>query len=131
MRHLRHHYYVGLLTAAAHHSITHQAPQAFNVITTARLRDRTLDLVAYPDRSGRPSNAASVAALALEGGRLDVQVMAANASTYRLAHADLGGDQRTHSHPRARASPVSCASTRTPHRHATSHQPHVTAIRGR
>ena len=121
MHHLGHAYYVGLLTAAARHGFTHHAPQVFHVVTTARLRDRTigrsriafvyakhcserltvsstvptgklvlsslavtlLDLVAYPDRSGGPSNVASIAALALEDGRLDVHTLVASAATYR------------------------------------------------
>ncbi|TVR86719.1 MAG: hypothetical protein EA416_15085 [Trueperaceae bacterium] len=122
MRHLGHAYYVGLLTAAARHGLTHHAPQVFHVVTTARLRDRTvgrskiafvyakhcrdrhtvratvptgqlivsslvvtlLDLVSHPDRSGGPSNVASIATLALEDGRFDVDALAANAATYRV-----------------------------------------------
>jgi predicted transcriptional regulator of viral defense system len=121
MRHLGHPYYVGLLAAAARHGISHHAPQVFHVVTTARLRDRTIgrstiefvygarcserqtleqtvptgklvmssiavtlfDLVAYPDRSGGPSNAATIAALALEEERLDISAVVENASTYR------------------------------------------------
>jgi len=42
MRHLGHPYYVGLLSAAAHHGLTHHAPQVFQVVTSARLRDRRI-----------------------------------------------------------------------------------------
>ena len=42
MRHLGHPYYVGLLSAAAHHGIARHAPQVFQVVTLARLRDRTI-----------------------------------------------------------------------------------------
>jgi predicted transcriptional regulator of viral defense system len=42
-----------------------------------------LDLVAYPARSGGPSNVASIAALALDEKRLDISAVAANASTFR------------------------------------------------
>ncbi len=122
MRHLGHAYYVGLLTAAARHGLSHHAPQVFHVVTTARLRDRTigrskiafvyakhcrerrtvrstaptgqlvlsslavtlLDLVSYPDRSGGPSNVASIAALALEDERLDINALVASAATYRV-----------------------------------------------
>ena len=121
MRHLGHAYYVGLLTAAARHGLTHHAPQVFHVVTTARRRDRTigrsriafvyakhcrarrtvrstvptgrlvlsslavtlLDLVSYPDRSGGPSNVASIAASVLEDERLDVHALASSAATYR------------------------------------------------
>lgn len=40
MRHLGHDYYVALLSAAQARGIAHQAPQVFQVMTTARLRDR-------------------------------------------------------------------------------------------
>jgi len=42
MRHLDHPYYVGLLSAAAHHGIAHHASHVFHVVTSARLRDRTI-----------------------------------------------------------------------------------------
>jgi predicted transcriptional regulator of viral defense system len=42
MRHLGHPYYVGLLSAAGHHGITHHASHVFHVVTAARLRDRTI-----------------------------------------------------------------------------------------
>jgi len=122
MRHLGHAYYAGLLTAAARHDLAHHAAQVFHVVTSARLRDRTigrskiafvdakhcrdrqtvratvptgqlvvsslavtlLDLVSHPDRSGRPSNVASIAALALEDGRLDGDALEANVATYRV-----------------------------------------------
>lgn len=40
MRHLGHDYYVGLLSAADVYGFAHQRPQVFQVVTTARLRDR-------------------------------------------------------------------------------------------
>ncbi|MDX1622299.1 MAG: type IV toxin-antitoxin system AbiEi family antitoxin [Nitriliruptorales bacterium] len=40
MRHLGHPYYVGLLTAAARHGARHQAAQVFQVVSSARIRDR-------------------------------------------------------------------------------------------
>src|SRR5680860_184380 len=40
MRHLGHAYYVCLLSAAEIHGFAHQRPQAFQVMTPARLRDR-------------------------------------------------------------------------------------------
>ena len=43
-----------------------------------------LDLVSHPDRSGGPSNAASIATVALEDGRFDVDALAANVATYRV-----------------------------------------------
>jgi len=123
MRHLGHDYYVGLLAAAARHGLSHHAPQVFHVVTTARLRDRTigrskiafvyakhcserqtihatvptgrlvvsslsvtlLDLVSYPHHSGGLSNVASIAALALEEGRVDTKALVTNAATYRVS----------------------------------------------
>ena len=42
MTHLGHHYYIGLLSAAALHGASHQSPMVFQVVTPARLRDRTV-----------------------------------------------------------------------------------------
>jgi predicted transcriptional regulator of viral defense system len=42
MTHLGHGYYVGLLSAAELHGAAHQRPQAFQVVTDARVRDREL-----------------------------------------------------------------------------------------
>lgn len=42
MRHLGHTYYIGLLSAAAHHGIAHHATPVFQVVTNARLRNRTV-----------------------------------------------------------------------------------------
>ncbi len=60
MRHLGHPYYVGLLSAAAHHGIAHHASHVFQVVTTARLRDRTIgrsriDFVHAVDVASRPT----------------------------------------------------------------------------
>lgn len=45
MVHLGHEYYVGLLSAAEAHGFAHQRPQVFQVITPARLRDRSFGRV--------------------------------------------------------------------------------------
>ena len=45
MRYLDHEYYVGFLSAAEVHGATPQRPQVFQVITDARLNDRTFDRV--------------------------------------------------------------------------------------
>ena len=45
MAHLGHPYYVGLLSAAEIHGAAHQRPQVFQVVTTARLRDRAFGRV--------------------------------------------------------------------------------------
>jgi predicted transcriptional regulator of viral defense system len=45
MRHLGHRYYVALLSAAAYHGASHQAPQAFQVMTDHRVLDRTIERV--------------------------------------------------------------------------------------
>ena len=45
MRYLGHEYYVGYLSAAEVHGAAHQRPQVFQVITDARLNDRTFDRV--------------------------------------------------------------------------------------
>ena len=45
MRYLDHEYYVGFLSAAEVHGATHQRPQVFQVITDARMNDRTFDRV--------------------------------------------------------------------------------------
>ena len=45
MRHLGHEYYVGLLSAAELHGFAHQRPQVFQVMTPARLRDRSFGRV--------------------------------------------------------------------------------------
>lgn len=45
MRHLGHEYYVCLLTAAEAHGFAHQRPQQFQVMTSARLRDRSFGRV--------------------------------------------------------------------------------------
>ena len=45
MRYLGHEYYVGYLSAAEVHGAAHHRPQVFQVITVARLNDRTFDRV--------------------------------------------------------------------------------------
>jgi predicted transcriptional regulator of viral defense system len=45
MRYLDHEYYVGFLSAAEVHGAAHQRPQVFQVITDARLNDRTFERV--------------------------------------------------------------------------------------
>lgn len=45
MRHLGHDYYVCLLSAAEAHGFAHQRPQVFQVMTRARLRDRSFGRV--------------------------------------------------------------------------------------
>ncbi len=42
MNFLGHPYYVGFLSAAALHSASHQAAMVFHIVTTARLRSRTI-----------------------------------------------------------------------------------------
>lgn len=59
MSHLSHDYYVGLLSAAAIHGASHQAPMVFQVVTPARLRDRTigrtrLQFIQRTDAAERP-----------------------------------------------------------------------------
>ena len=65
MRHLGHPYYVGLLSAAAHHGVDHHAGQVFHVVTSARLRDRTIgrsriEFVHTSDVVSRPTVVATV-----------------------------------------------------------------------
>ncbi|MGI8791835.1 MAG: type IV toxin-antitoxin system AbiEi family antitoxin domain-containing protein [Acidimicrobiales bacterium] len=60
MRHLGHDYYVCLLTAAEAHGFAHQKPQQFQVMTPARLRDRSfgrvqLSFVTSSDTASRPT----------------------------------------------------------------------------
>ncbi|MCX6536905.1 MAG: type IV toxin-antitoxin system AbiEi family antitoxin [Actinobacteria bacterium] len=45
MKHLGHDYYVGYLSAAEVHGSAHQRPQVFQVLTSARLKDRTFGRV--------------------------------------------------------------------------------------
>lgn len=45
MKHLGHPYYVGFLSAAEIHDAAHQRPQVFQVVTTARLANRTFGRV--------------------------------------------------------------------------------------
>lgn len=45
MRHLGHRYYVALLSAAAYHGASHQAPQVFQVMADARVLDREIGRV--------------------------------------------------------------------------------------
>lgn len=45
MNHLGHPYYVGLLSAAELHGSAHQRPQVFQVITSARKEDKTIERV--------------------------------------------------------------------------------------
>src|SRR5690606_31080603 len=45
MGHLGHEYYVALLSAAEVHGFAHQRPQVFQVMTPARLRDRSFGRV--------------------------------------------------------------------------------------
>jgi predicted transcriptional regulator of viral defense system len=45
MRHLERHYYVALLSAAAYHGASHQAPQVFQVMTDSRVLDRAIERV--------------------------------------------------------------------------------------
>jgi predicted transcriptional regulator of viral defense system len=45
MRHLQRHYYVALLSAAAYHGASHQAPQVFQVMTDDRVLDRAIERV--------------------------------------------------------------------------------------
>ncbi|MGA9596365.1 MAG: type IV toxin-antitoxin system AbiEi family antitoxin [Acidimicrobiia bacterium] len=60
MQHLGHDYYVCLLSAAEIHGSAHQRPQVFQVMTSARLRDRTLgrvriDFITSVHTSDRPT----------------------------------------------------------------------------
>lgn len=60
MRHLGHDYYVCLLSAAEAHGFAHQRPQQFQVMTSARLRDRSfgrvqLAFVSSADTGSRPA----------------------------------------------------------------------------
>lgn len=45
MRHLGHRYYVGYLSAAEVHGASHQKPQVFQVVTSARLANRRIERV--------------------------------------------------------------------------------------
>ena len=45
MAHLGRRYYVALLSAAAYHGASHQAPQAFQVVADGRVLDRTIERV--------------------------------------------------------------------------------------
>jgi predicted transcriptional regulator of viral defense system len=45
MRHLGRRYYVALLSAAAYHGASHQAPQVFQVMTDGRVLDRAIERV--------------------------------------------------------------------------------------
>lgn len=45
MRHLGRHYYVALLSAAAYHGASHQAPQVFQVMSDGRVLDRAIERV--------------------------------------------------------------------------------------
>lgn len=59
MRHLGHDYYVCLLSAAEAHGFAHQRPQVFQVMTPARLRDRSfgrvrLSFITSADAGSRP-----------------------------------------------------------------------------
>ncbi len=45
MRHLGRRYYVALLSAAAHHGASHQAPQVFQVMTDGRVLNRDIERV--------------------------------------------------------------------------------------
>jgi predicted transcriptional regulator of viral defense system len=47
MRHLGHNYYVALLSAAEVHGFAHQRPQVLQVMTGARLRDRSFQRVRF------------------------------------------------------------------------------------
>lgn len=57
MRHLGHDYYVALLSAAEVHGFAHQRPQVFQVMTPARLRDRSFGRVrlSFITSAGVPS----------------------------------------------------------------------------
>lgn len=59
MRHLGHGYHVGLLSAAEVHGFAHQRPQVFQVMTPARLRDRSfgrvrLSFITSAEAASRP-----------------------------------------------------------------------------
>ena len=60
MQHLGHYYYVGLLSAAEIPGSAHQRPQVFQVMTSARLRDRAfgrvrIDFITSVHTSDRPT----------------------------------------------------------------------------
>lgn len=62
MRHLNHDYYVCLLSAAETHGFAHQRPQVFQVMTPARLRDRSfgrvrIEFITSVHTSDRPVDA--------------------------------------------------------------------------
>jgi predicted transcriptional regulator of viral defense system len=62
MRHLSHDYYVCLLSAAETHGFAHQRPQVFQVMTPARLRDRSfgrvrIEFITSVHTSDRPVDA--------------------------------------------------------------------------
>ena len=64
MRYLDHEYYVGFLSAAEVHGAAHQRPQVFQVITDARLNDRTygrvrIEFTTSAKTATRPTTAAN------------------------------------------------------------------------
>src|SRR5690606_23082868 len=64
MKHLGHSYYVCLLSAAEHHGFAHQRPQRFQVMTPARLRDRSfgrvsIDFIHSAQTDARPTEIAN------------------------------------------------------------------------
>jgi len=99
MRHLDHPYYVGLLSAAAHHGIAHHASHVFHVVTSARMRDRTIGrshiaFVHTIDVTSRPTVVTTVptgVANAVQDDHIDAQRIVETASTYRPAAAQRLG----------------------------------------
>ena len=74
MRYLGHNYYVGYLSAAEVHGAAHQRPQVFQVITDARLNDRTFHRVRIEFTSSARTAQRSTTAVNTPTGTMKVSV---------------------------------------------------------
>ncbi|MCC5952701.1 MAG: type IV toxin-antitoxin system AbiEi family antitoxin [Acidimicrobiia bacterium] len=80
MHHLGHDYYVALLSAAEVHGFAHQRPQVFQVMTPARLRDRSFGRVRIrfttdASMGGRPAKAVNTPTGTMRVSSIEVTVL--------------------------------------------------------
>jgi predicted transcriptional regulator of viral defense system len=88
MRHLRHSYYVGLLTAAAMHGAGHQQPQVFQVVTDVPMRPIQAGRVRLEFHRNRHLHQVSTQQIQTETGSMCISTPETTAiDVVHLAHA--------------------------------------------
>ena len=91
MRYLGHEYYVGYLSAAEVHGAAHQRPQVFQVVTDARLNDRTFGRVSLEFTTSTKTAQRPTTAVNTPTGTMNVSVPEATVLDLVASPAHGGG----------------------------------------